>query len=38
VKGTPTFFINSVRHTGGYDAESLTTALERAAAVHPSIR
>jgi protein-disulfide isomerase len=38
VKGTPTFFINSVRHAGGYDAESLTTALERAAAVHPSIR
>jgi protein-disulfide isomerase len=27
VNGTPTFFINGVRHNGGYDLESLLTAL-----------
>jgi protein-disulfide isomerase len=27
VNGTPTFFINGVRHDGGYDAPSLTRAL-----------
>ncbi|MCU1272693.1 MAG: Periplasmic thiol:disulfide interchange protein DsbA [Bryobacterales bacterium] len=27
VKGTPTFFINGVRHRGGYDMESLLQAL-----------
>jgi protein-disulfide isomerase len=38
VKGTPTFFINNVRHTGSYDAGSLLAALEHAAGVHPSIK
>jgi protein-disulfide isomerase len=33
VNGTPTFFINGVRHEGGYDTESLMTALARAARV-----
>jgi Na+:H+ antiporter, NhaA family len=28
VAGTPTFFVNGVRHTGGYDAQSLIAALE----------
>ena len=27
VNGTPTFFINGVRHDGGYDAEALLEAL-----------
>jgi protein-disulfide isomerase len=27
VRGTPTFFINGVRHEGGYDLSSLLTAL-----------
>jgi protein-disulfide isomerase len=27
VKGTPTFFINGVRHRGGYDLQSLLEAL-----------
>lgn len=27
VNGTPTFFVNGVRHEGGYDAASLTQAL-----------
>jgi protein-disulfide isomerase len=27
VDGTPTFFVNGVRHTGGYDAQSLIAAL-----------
>ncbi len=31
--GTPTFFINGVRHDGGYDLEALLTALGSAAAV-----
>jgi protein-disulfide isomerase len=33
VNGTPTFFINNVRHEGGYDPESLMTALALAAQV-----
>jgi protein-disulfide isomerase len=28
VRGTPTFFINGVRHQGGYDLESLMDALQ----------
>ncbi len=32
VNGTPTFFINGVRHEGSYDVETLVAALERAAA------
>jgi len=31
VNGTPTFFINGVRHDGSYDLETLTEAIERAA-------
>jgi protein-disulfide isomerase len=31
VNGTPTFFINGVRHDASYDAETLLAALERAA-------
>jgi protein-disulfide isomerase len=31
VSGTPAFFINGVRHTGLWDADSLTRALEDAA-------
>lgn len=30
VNGTPTFFINGVRHDGGYSAEDLLAALEAA--------
>jgi protein-disulfide isomerase len=30
VNGTPTFFINGVRHNGGYDVASLTAALRAA--------
>ena len=30
VKGTPTFFINGMRHPGGYDLESLLEALQLA--------
>jgi protein-disulfide isomerase len=30
VNGTPTFFINELRHDGGYDLESLLAALHRA--------
>ena len=30
VNGTPTFFINGVRHNGGYDAETLVAALTAA--------
>jgi protein-disulfide isomerase len=29
VTGTPTFFVNGVRHTGAFDAQSLIAALER---------
>jgi protein-disulfide isomerase len=32
VNGTPTFFINSVRHDDSYEFETLLAALERAAA------
>jgi protein-disulfide isomerase len=28
VNGTPTFFVNGVRHNGGYDVESLLVAIE----------
>jgi protein-disulfide isomerase len=28
VNGTPTFFVNGVRHNGGYDPESLLQAIE----------
>jgi protein-disulfide isomerase len=31
VNGTPTFFINGLRHDGGWDYTSLITALQRAA-------
>jgi protein-disulfide isomerase len=31
VNGTPTFFINGVRHNGGYDLDSLLDALSAAA-------
>jgi protein-disulfide isomerase len=33
VNGTPTFYINGVRHDGAWDAASLLTALQRAAPV-----
>jgi protein-disulfide isomerase len=29
VAGTPTFFVNGVRHAGAFDAQSLIAALER---------
>jgi protein-disulfide isomerase len=32
VNGTPTFYINGVKHDGAYDMETLLAALERAAA------
>jgi predicted DsbA family dithiol-disulfide isomerase len=28
VNGTPTFFVNGVRHNGGYDPESLLGAIQ----------
>jgi protein-disulfide isomerase len=31
VNGTPTFFLNGIRHDGSYDMESLLAAIERAA-------
>jgi protein-disulfide isomerase len=31
VRGTPSFFVNGARHTGGADVASLMTALQRAA-------
>jgi protein-disulfide isomerase len=31
VNGTPTFFVNGVRHNGGYDLESLLEALRASA-------
>ena len=31
VNGTPTFFVNGVRHNGGYDPESLLAAVRSAA-------
>jgi protein-disulfide isomerase len=33
VNGTPTFFINGVRHDGGWDERSLFTAVQNAALV-----
>jgi protein-disulfide isomerase len=30
VNGTPTFFINGQRHDGGYDAMTLSAAIEAA--------
>jgi protein-disulfide isomerase len=30
VNGTPTFFINGVRHDGGYDLGALLAAIEEA--------
>jgi protein-disulfide isomerase len=30
VNGTPTFFVNGIRHNGGYDAESLLDAIRSA--------
>ena len=30
VNGTPTFFVNGIRHNGGYDTESLLMAIEAA--------
>jgi protein-disulfide isomerase len=30
VNGTPTFFVNGVRHNGGYDVQSLLAAVEAA--------
>ncbi len=35
VNGTPTFFINEVRHDGGFDVVSLIKAIELARAVQP---
>jgi protein-disulfide isomerase len=32
VQGTPTFYVNGIRHDGGYDLESLRTALTRSRA------
>jgi protein-disulfide isomerase len=34
VNGTPTFFINGVRHDGPWDPDTLTEALLAAAAIH----
>jgi protein-disulfide isomerase len=33
VNGTPTFFINGIRHDGSYSTETLLAALQRAAAL-----
>ena len=30
VNGTPTFFVNGIRHNGGYDTASLLAAIEAA--------
>jgi protein-disulfide isomerase len=30
VNGTPTFFVNGVRHNGGYDPDSLLEAIREA--------
>jgi protein-disulfide isomerase len=35
VNGTPTFYINGVRHDDAYELETLLAALERAAATDP---
>jgi protein-disulfide isomerase len=34
VNGTPTFFVNGIRHDGPWDADTLTEALAAAAHVH----
>jgi protein-disulfide isomerase len=34
VNGTPTFFINGVRHDGAYDVQTLHLAIQAAAAAH----
>jgi protein-disulfide isomerase len=34
VNGTPTFFINGIRHDGPWDADTLTEALTVPAHVH----
>jgi protein-disulfide isomerase len=36
VNGTPTFYINGIRHDASYDQETLLAALERAAGTMPS--
>lgn len=36
VNGTPTFFVNGVRHDAPWEAESLLAALERAAEANPA--
>ena len=36
VNGTPTFFINGLRHDGGYELAKLLAALERAGALESS--
>jgi protein-disulfide isomerase len=36
VIGTPTFFINGMRHIGGYDAESLLAGIQRVATAQPA--
>jgi protein-disulfide isomerase len=38
VEGTPTFFVNGVRHDDSYDAEALLEALQRAAVEAPGAR
>jgi protein-disulfide isomerase len=37
VNGTPTFFINSIRHDGGWDYGSLIAALQRAAVASAAV-
>jgi protein-disulfide isomerase len=36
VNGTPTFYINGVRHDDSYDMETLLAALEQAASGRPT--
>jgi protein-disulfide isomerase len=38
VNGTPTFFINGVRHDDGWDFETLMTALDAASTTRPAAR
>jgi protein-disulfide isomerase len=33
VNGTPTFFINGLRHDGGYEFDDLVTAIDAALAL-----
>ena len=35
IEGTPTFFINGVRHEGSHDLEALLAAVEKAASTGP---